>query len=79
MREQVGRIHVAIQIRKPGLHSQTQCPLAGNKCDHLRAMRRFPFDDRGEGFLRGTDRRPEYRTAIRADQLYESFVNRHRF
>ena len=79
MREQVGRINVAIQIRKPGLYFQPQCPFARGEFDHLRAMGRFPFDDRGEGFLRGTDGRPEYRTAIRADQLDKSFVNRHRF
>jgi hypothetical protein len=29
--------------------------------------------------LRGTDGRPEHRAAIRANQLYECFVNRHRF
>lgn len=79
MREQVGGVYVAVQILKPGLYSYPQRALAGSQFDHLRAMRRFPFDDRGKSFLRGTDGRAEYRAAIRANQLYESFVNRHCF
>ncbi len=79
MREQVGRIHLVIQVRKPGLYFHPQCPPARNEFDHLRAMRRFPFDDRGESFLRGTRGRPEYGAAIRANQFDKSFVNRHRF